>query len=61
MYILGITGYPGNDCHDTSAALIKDNVVIAAAEQERFSRRKHAYGEGPYLSLIHISEPTRRP
>lgn len=53
MYILGITGYPGNDCHDTSAALIKDNVVIAAAEQERFSRRKHAYGEGPYDAALY--------
>lgn len=52
MYILGITGYPGNDCHDTSAALIKDNNVVVAAEQERFSRRKHAYGEGPYDAVL---------
>lgn len=47
MYILGIIGNPGSECHDSSAALIKDGLVVAAAEQERFSRRKHAPGEAP--------------
>ena len=37
MYILGISCY----YHDSSATLLKDGKVIAAAEQERFSRKKH--------------------
>lgn len=37
MYILGISCY----YHDASAALLKDGVIVAAAEQERFSRKKH--------------------
>jgi carbamoyltransferase len=39
MYILGISCY----FHDASAALIKDGVLVAAAEEERFSRIKHDY------------------
>lgn len=37
MYILGISCY----YHDSSAALLKDGRVIAAAEEERFTRKKH--------------------
>lgn len=37
MYILGISCY----YHDSSAALLKDGKIIAAAEEERFSRKKH--------------------
>src|SRR3989338_4939081 len=37
MYILGISCY----YHDAAAALIKDGQIIAAAEEERFSRKKH--------------------
>jgi carbamoyltransferase len=37
MYILGISCY----FHDSSAALLKDGVVVAAAEEERFTRKKH--------------------
>src|SRR5258708_5277796 len=37
MYILGISCY----YHDSSAALLKDGVLIAAADEERFSRKKH--------------------
>ena len=37
MYILGISSY----YHDSAAALIKDGQVIAAVEEERFSRVKH--------------------
>lgn len=51
MYILGIIGYPGNDCHDASAALYHNGKIVASAEQERFSRRKHAYGEAPYEAI----------
>jgi len=27
--------------HDASAALLKDGVIVAAAEEERFTRKKH--------------------
>ena len=39
MYILGISCY----FHDAAATLIKDGVVVAAAEEERFSRIKHDF------------------
>jgi carbamoyltransferase len=39
MYILGISAF----YHDSAAALIKDGSVIAAAQEERFSRVKHDY------------------
>lgn len=37
MYILGISCY----YHDSSAALLKDGVIVAAGEEERFTRKKH--------------------
>ena len=37
MRILGVSC----DYHDAAAALVVDGTVVAAAEQERFSRRKH--------------------
>lgn len=37
MYILGISAF----YHDSAACLIKDGEVIAAAQEERFSRVKH--------------------
>lgn len=37
MYILGVSCY----YHDASAALLKDGVIVAAAEEERFTRKKH--------------------
>lgn len=37
MYILGISCY----YHDASATLLKDGAVVAAAEEERFTRKKH--------------------
>lgn len=37
MYILGISCF----YHDASAALLKDGKIIAAAEEERFTRKKH--------------------
>jgi carbamoyltransferase len=36
-YILGISAL----YHDSAAALLKDGVIIAAAQEERFSRKKH--------------------
>ncbi len=40
MYILGISCY----YHDAAAALLQDGVLVAAAEEERFTRKKHDYG-----------------
>lgn len=40
MYILGINAYHG----DSSACLIRDGVLVAAAEEERFARVKHWAG-----------------
>ena len=40
MYILGISCF----YHDAAAALLKDGVLVAAAEEERFSRKKHDSG-----------------
>ena len=37
MRILGISAF----YHDSAAALIRDGDVIAAAQEERFSRKKH--------------------
>lgn len=37
MYILGLSAY----YHDSAAALIKDGDIIAAAQEERFTRKKH--------------------
>lgn len=37
MYILGISAF----YHDSAAALIKDGSIVAAAQEERFSRKKH--------------------
>jgi carbamoyltransferase len=45
MYILGLT-----TLGDSAAALIKDGQLIAAAEEERFSRRKHHSGF-PYQAI----------
>jgi carbamoyltransferase len=42
MNILSFTYWIG--CHDTSAAIVCDGQLIAAAEEERFSRRKHDGG-----------------
>src|SRR5262245_50495399 len=39
MNILGISCY----FHDAAAALIRDGQLIAAAEEERFTRKKHDY------------------
>jgi len=37
MYILGISCF----YHDSAAALIKDGTIVAAAQEERFTRRKN--------------------
>lgn len=40
MYILGISAF----YHDSAACLLKDNEIIAAAQEERFTRTKHDAG-----------------
>ncbi|MFY7841152.1 MAG: carbamoyltransferase [Lacibacter sp.] len=40
MYILGISAF----YHDSAAAILKDGEIIAAAQEERFSRKKHDAG-----------------
>lgn len=37
MRVLGISAY----YHDSAAALVEDGVIVAAAQEERFSRKKH--------------------
>jgi carbamoyltransferase len=39
MNILGISCY----FHDAAAALLRDGELIAAAEEERFTRKKYDY------------------
>ena len=36
-YVLGLSCY----YHDSAAALLKDGEIISAAQEERFSRKKH--------------------
>ena len=36
-YILGISAF----YHDSAAALLRDGEIVAAAQEERFTRRKH--------------------
>ena len=39
-HVLGLSAY----YHDSAAALIRDGVIVAAAQEERFTRRKHDAG-----------------
>ena len=40
MLILGISAY----CHDSAAALVNDGDIVADAQEERFTRKKHDAG-----------------
>jgi len=40
IHILGLSGY----YHDSAAALVRDGEIIAAAQEERFTRKKHDAG-----------------
>ncbi|MEJ2148514.1 MAG: carbamoyltransferase N-terminal domain-containing protein, partial [Chloroflexota bacterium] len=46
MYILGISCY----YHDSAACILKDGELLAAAAEERFSRKKHDNGF-PHLAI----------
>ncbi|GGR31717.1 carbamoyltransferase [Streptomyces griseomycini] len=52
MRVLGVNGWPGAS-HDGAACLVVDGEVIALAEEERFTRNKHAYGEAPLNAAAH--------
>ena len=39
MYVLGISAF----YHDSAACLIRDGEIVAAAQEERFTRKKHDY------------------
>jgi carbamoyltransferase len=39
MYILGISAF----YHDSAAALVRDGKIVAAAQEERFTRKKHDF------------------
>ena len=49
--ILGISSF----YHDSAAALIEDGKIIAAAQEERFTRKKHA-SEFPIFSIKYCLE-----
>lgn len=51
MYILGISGGFRQGNMDSAACLIKNNTIVAAAEEERFSRTKHAPGTIPLYAI----------
>ena len=40
MHILGISAF----YHDSAAALVRDGEIVAAAQEERFTRKKHDSG-----------------
>jgi carbamoyltransferase len=40
MYVMGISCF----FHDAAAAILRDGWLVAAAEEERFTRKKHDYG-----------------
>ncbi|MCB9850923.1 MAG: carbamoyltransferase [Phycisphaerales bacterium] len=46
MYVLGISCF----YHDAGAALVQDGELVAAAEEERFNRKKH-YSDFPKLAI----------
>jgi predicted NodU family carbamoyl transferase len=50
MIILGVNGSPYGG-HDASACIIKDGEVCVIAEEERFTRKKHAYDVFPHAAI----------
>lgn len=54
MYILGISAY----YHDSAAALIRDGKIIAAAQEERFTRKKHDH-DFPRMAIEYCLKEAR--
>lgn len=51
MYVLGVHGNLGKAEHDPAAVLLRDGQIVAAAEEERFVRYKHAVGLMPDAAI----------
>jgi len=52
MYILGISAF----YHDSAACLLKNGEIVAAAQEERFTRKKHDAGFPHYAILYCLKE-----
>ena len=52
MYILGISAF----YHDSAACLLKDGEIIGAAQEERFTRKKHDAGFPIHAILYCLNE-----
>ena len=52
MYILGISAF----YHDSAACLLKDGEIVAAAQEERFTRKKHDAGFPRYAVQYCLKE-----
>ena len=52
MYILGISAF----YHDSAACLLKGCEIIAAAQEERFTRKKHDAGFPHHAILYCLKE-----
>ena len=52
MYILGISAF----YHDSAACILKDDEIIAAAQEERFTRKKHDPGFPHYAIQYCLKE-----
>lgn len=49
MIVLGLSGVFG---HDPAACLIRDGAIVAAAEEERFTRLKHGFAQVPLSAVL---------
>ena len=54
MRVLGISAF----YHDSAAALIEDGHLVAAAQEERFTRKKHD-ASFPQNAVEYLSRPRR--
>ena len=52
LYILGISAF----YHDSAACLLKDGEIVAAAQEERFTRKKHDAGFPTYAIQYCLKE-----
>jgi carbamoyltransferase len=50
---LGLNGFAGAD-HDAAAALVVDGRLVAAVEEERLNRRRHAPGDRPVMAVPEV-------
>jgi carbamoyltransferase len=51
VIVLGLNGFAGAD-HDAAAAVIIGDRVVAAVEEERLNRRRHAPGDQPTSAVV---------